>query len=63
VLILDEPTEGLDAETELEIFSALAKFAVNKTLIMVTHRASGLNLVDVMYSLDKGILVKVKVKT
>ena len=60
VLILDEPTEGLDAETELEIFSALAKFAVNKTLIMVTHRASGLNLVDVMYSLDKGILVKVK---
>lgn len=60
VLILDEPTEGLDAETELEIFSALAKFAINKTLIMVTHRASGLNLVDVMYSLDKGILVKVK---
>ena len=61
ILILDEPTEGLDAETELEIFNALAKFAANKTLIMVTHRVSGLKLVDVVYSMDKGILAETRV--
>ncbi len=60
ILILDEPTEGLDAETELEIFNALAKFAANKTLIMVTHRVSGLKLVDVVYSMDKGILAETR---
>ena len=58
VLILDEPTEGLDADTEQEIFSALAKFAVNKTLIMVTHRESGLSLVDVIYRMELGVLTE-----
>ena len=56
LLILDEPTEGLDSETELEIFVALAKFAINKTLIMVTHRESGLSLVDVIYRMELGVL-------
>ena len=59
VLILDEPTEGLDNDTEQEIFTALANFAIDKTLIMVTHRESGLGLVDVVYSMDKGILAEV----
>lgn len=58
VLILDEPTEGLDADTEQEIFNALAKFAVNKTLIMVTHRESGLSLVDVIYRMELGVLTE-----
>ena len=58
LLILDEPTEGLDSETELEIFAALAKFAINKTLIMVTHRESGLSLVDVIYRMERGVLTK-----
>ena len=58
LLILDEPTEGLDSETELEIFAALAKFAINKTLIMVTHRESGLSLVDVIYRMELGVLTK-----
>jgi ATP-binding cassette subfamily C protein CydC len=61
ILILDEPTEGLDPETEQEIFSALAKFTFNKTLIMVTHRESGLNLVDVIYRMDLGVLTEITV--
>lgn len=61
ILILDEPTEGLDSETEQEIFSALAKFTFNKTLIMVTHRESGLNLVDVIYRMDLGGLTQITV--
>ena len=61
ILILDEPTEGLDPETEQQIFSALAKFTFNKTLIMVTHRESGLNLVDVIYRMDLGGLTQITV--
>jgi ATP-binding cassette subfamily C protein CydC len=59
ILILDEPTEGLDSETEQEIFSALAKFSLNKTLIMVTHKDSGLNIVDSIYRMDAGVLTEI----
>ncbi len=59
VLLLDEPTEGLDPETEQEIFRALADFAVAKTLIMVTHRESGLSLVDAVYNMDSGNLTEI----
>lgn len=58
VLILDEPTEGLDSDTERDVFAALADFAEDKTLIMVTHRESGLGLVDVVYSMERGVLKK-----
>ena len=34
VLILDEPTEGLDSETEQDVFKALAHFAKDKTVII-----------------------------
>jgi ATP-binding cassette subfamily C protein CydC len=56
VLILDEPTEGLDIDTERDIFNALADFARDKTVIMVTHREAGLGLVDVVYGMGRGVL-------
>jgi ATP-binding cassette subfamily C protein CydC len=56
ILILDEPTEGLDSETEKDIFTALANFAIDKTVIMVTHREAGLALVDVVYGIEQGVL-------
>ena len=58
VLILDEPTEGLDSDTERDVFKALANFARDKTVIMVTHREAGLGLVDVVYSMEQGVLSK-----
>lgn len=42
LMLLDEPTEGLDAETEQQILALLRQVAQNKTLIMVTHRLRGL---------------------
>jgi ATP-binding cassette subfamily C protein CydC len=57
ILILDEPTEGLDSHTENEVFNALAKFSVDKTVIMVTHRSAGLGLVDEIYQLQQGRLL------
>jgi ATP-binding cassette subfamily C protein CydC len=56
VLILDEPTEGLDSDTERDVFKALAEFAVDKTVVMVTHREAGLGLADVVYGMEQGSL-------
>jgi ATP-binding cassette subfamily C protein CydC len=56
VLILDEPTEGLDNDTERDVFNALADFARDKTVVMVTHREAGLGLVDVVYGMELGVL-------
>jgi len=62
VLILDEPTEGLDSDTERDVFIALADFAIDKTVVMVTHREAGLGLVDVVYSMEQGSLHKMQFK-
>jgi ATP-binding cassette subfamily C protein CydC len=56
ILILDEPTEGLDSDTERDVFKALADFAMDKTVVMVTHRKAGLGLVDVVYKMERGVL-------
>ncbi len=56
VLILDEPTEGLDSDTERDVFKALADFAIDKTVVMVTHREAGLDFVDVVYGMEQGVL-------
>jgi len=56
VLILDEPTEGLDRDTERDVFTALANFSKDKTVVMVTHREAGLGLVDVVYGMEQGVL-------
>jgi len=56
ILVLDEPTEGLDADTEREVLNALADFAQDKTLVMVTHRETGLGLVDRVYRMEHGVL-------
>jgi ATP-binding cassette subfamily C protein CydC len=42
VLILDEPTEGLDATTAREVMTTLDEVARDKSVILVTHR----NLLD-----------------
>ncbi len=56
ILLLDEPTEGLDSKTEAEVLEALAVIAEHKTLIMVTHRSAGLKLVDHVYHFAQGRL-------
>jgi ATP-binding cassette, subfamily C, bacterial CydC len=58
ILLLDEPTEGLDVETERDVLAALQDFTVNKTLVMVTHRSVGLSLVEQVFKLDDGRLYR-----
>jgi len=38
LVILDEPTTGLDASTEKEIFESISSYFRETTLVMVTHR-------------------------
>lgn len=56
IILLDEPTEGLDKETEDEILNRLEMIAKNKTVVMVTHRKAPLRLVDCVYTFCDGRL-------
>lgn len=58
LLLLDEPTEGLDAETEHHILTLLDKLTVNKTVLMVTHRLRGLQQFDNIVVMDAGRIVE-----
>jgi ATP-binding cassette subfamily C protein CydC len=46
VLILDEPTEGLDQETEMALWKTLETVMAEKTVILITHREAGLSYMD-----------------
>ena len=46
ILILDEPTNSLDGETELIMQNNIKEFYNDKTLILATHKPSILQLVD-----------------
>ena len=55
VLVLDEPTEGLDANTARELYAALDVAARGRTLLLVTHRLGGLaRLVDEVVVMTAG---------
>ncbi|MET7400987.1 thiol reductant ABC exporter subunit CydD [Dactylosporangium sp. NPDC005572] len=46
LVLLDEPTAGLDAETEASILSAIRAHAQGRTVILVAHRPSLVALAD-----------------
>ncbi|MDU6922939.1 cysteine/glutathione ABC transporter ATP-binding protein/permease CydC [Franconibacter helveticus] len=58
LLLLDEPTEGLDAETEKQILDLLAEVAKEKTMLMVTHRLQGLMRFDRIIVMDNGEIIE-----
>lgn len=57
ILLLDEPTEGLDRETERQILSLLFAHCQNKTLIMVTHRLTNIEQFDQICVIDNAKLM------
>jgi ATP-binding cassette subfamily C protein CydC len=58
LLLLDEATEGLDAETEQQILALLHEVAKDKTMIMVTHRLQGLQQFDKICIMDSGRIIE-----
>ncbi|HEM6627732.1 TPA: cysteine/glutathione ABC transporter ATP-binding protein/permease CydC [Citrobacter farmeri] len=58
LMLLDEPTEGLDATTESQMLELLADVMREKTLLMVTHRLRGLARFDQIIVMDNGQIIE-----
>nr|WP_197980082.1 type I secretion system permease/ATPase [Pseudomonas coleopterorum] len=54
ILLLDEPTSAMDNTGEERLKARLQAVIENKTVILVTHRASLLSLVDRLLVIDRG---------
>ena len=57
IMIMDEPTGSMDHSSEEEIKQQLSSFTTGKTLIVVTHRTSLLDLVERIIVIDAGRIV------
>ncbi|MBN2633534.1 MAG: ABC transporter ATP-binding protein [Bacteroidales bacterium] len=58
VLILDEPSSALDADTEYEIFSRFREIVRGRTSILISHRFTNVSLADRIIVLDRGKIVE-----
>ena len=59
ILVLDEPTEGLDAATAHSLLSALGRLMEGRTVLLITHRIDALaSFVDKRFTLCDGRIVE-----
>ena len=58
ILLLDEPTEGLDKQTEQQITALFKKYFANKTVIFITHRLVELESMDAICLIEQGEIVE-----
>ena len=58
ILILDEPSSGLDAESERLVFEGLGRLLANTTTFVIAHRLSTIRNADVILVMDQGRLVE-----
>ncbi|OCH11323.1 heme ABC transporter ATP-binding protein/permease CydC [Aliivibrio fischeri] len=58
IVLLDEPTEGLDQKTEQQIMSVLNKHIEHKTVVFITHRLVNLEQMDHICLMDHGEIVE-----
>jgi ATP-binding cassette subfamily B protein/subfamily B ATP-binding cassette protein MsbA len=58
ILVLDEATSQIDVESERLIHESLARYVENRTVIMITHRASTLALADSIVHVEHGTATK-----
>jgi ABC transporter family protein len=57
VVLLDEPTTGLDEQTERQALGVLAQWAHDKTVVVVTHRLQVLPMVNRVVVVDNGRVI------
>ena len=53
-MLLDEPTSNLDSLTEAVILKSLEEERNGKTVVLVSHRESTMQIADVVYSVERG---------
>lgn len=56
LILLDEPTSNLDSLNEGMILKSLKESADQKTVVLVSHRKSTMNVADVVYEMENGRL-------
>jgi subfamily B ATP-binding cassette protein MsbA len=58
ILILDEPTTGLDAESEQLVFDALRRLMEGKTSIVIAHRLATIQRADKIFVIEDGAIAE-----
>lgn len=58
ILILDEPTASVDAETEYELFKNFKELVGNQTSILISHRFSTVRMADLIIVLNEGAVIE-----
>ena len=58
LILLDEPTSNLDSLNEGIILKSLKESARKKTVVLVSHRVSTMNVADVVYEMENGRMDK-----
>ncbi len=58
ILILDEPSSGLDAASEKLVFEALDRLMEHKTSLVIAHRLSTIRNADLILVIDNGAIVE-----
>jgi subfamily B ATP-binding cassette protein MsbA len=57
ILILDEPSAGLDAASEGLVFEALDRLMKGKTSIVIAHRLSTIRRADIIFVVEQGMII------
>ncbi len=57
IIIMDEPSSNMDNQSEYRLKKAMEPYVKDKTLIVITHRHSMLDLVNRLVIMDKGRVV------
>jgi ATP-binding cassette, subfamily B, bacterial len=58
ILILDEPTTGLDARSERSVLEALRRVSAGRTTVVITHRMAAAMTADRIVVLEHGVVVE-----
>ena len=58
VMVLDEPTASVDAESEAKIFDSLENLSKDTTALLISHDFSTISECDKIFVLDRGKLVE-----
>jgi len=58
LLLMDEPSSALDADSELQIIRSLKKLSRDKTAVIISHRLTTVQWADLIYFFDEGEMLE-----
>ena len=58
LILMDEPSSALDADSELQIIKSLKTLSRDKTAVIISHRLSTVQWADIIYFFDAGEVIE-----